>query len=71
VRLNLYWRGRDVIDVEVHVFRRRRGSEDNEPTLQSEDKEPTLQAAGQLAASELAEPMEPDTYVRIPFGFHA
>lgn len=61
MRLNLYWRGRDVIDVEVHAWRKR-------PDDSAEDDGPTLRAAGHLQSSERAEPMTPDTAVRIGFG---
>lgn len=60
MRLNLYWRGRDVLDVELHVWRRR-GDEQPEPNAGIE-----ATAGGNF---ELAEPMEaPDTTVRIGFG---
>lgn len=59
VRLNLYWRGRDVIDVELHVWRRRA---DDEPG----DECPKLTAAPGLQGVSRAAPMEPDTAV---FGF--
>lgn len=63
MRLNLYWRGRDVIDIEVHVWRLR--DEDDE------DEGPALQASGHLAASELADGTpSPDTYAQaLSFGF--
>ena len=55
MRLNLYWRGWDLVDVEVHLVRRR---PDDEPVEVSN-------SGGQF---ELAEPMEaPDTTVRIGF----
>ncbi len=62
MRLNLYWRGCDVIDIEVHVWKMRRADEDIAETA------PSMQAAPHLAASELANDMAPDTRV---FGFHA
>ncbi len=62
MRLNLYWRGRDVIDIEAHVWRKR----DDDAAA---EEPPKLQAAGQLADASLAEPMDcPDTTVRIGFG---
>ena len=39
MRLNLYWRGRDVIDVEVHMWRRR---DDDQP----QGSAPKLEASG-------------------------
>ena len=57
MRINVYWRGRDVIDVEFHLWRRR----EDEP-----QRLPTLQAVGYLADSDRAEPMQPDTTT---FGF--
>lgn len=59
MRLNLYWRGRDVIDVELHLWRTR---PDDAPT----DLGPTLRATGHLQDSSRSTPMEPDTAV---FGF--
>lgn len=53
MRLVLTIRGTDVIDLELLW-----------PSKRTEP--PVIQAAGELAASELAEPMEPDTAV---FGF--
>lgn len=60
MRLNLYWRGIDLIDIEVHVMRPRdQGCDHGDgPTLQASD-------GGQF---ELADEMEsPDTSVRIGF----
>jgi hypothetical protein len=59
MRLNLYWRGRDVIDVEVHLWRKR---EDDQP-----DNGPTLRAAGHLQDADRAEMVRPDTFV-VGFG---
>lgn len=59
MRLNLYWRGRDVIDVELHVWKKR-----EDPPA---DDGPPLRAAGHLQDAARAEPMaHPDTVV---FGF--
>lgn len=58
MRLNLYWRGRDVVDVELHLWRKR----DDETTSDA----PKLEAAGHLQDSTRAEPCEPDTKT---FGF--
>jgi len=59
VRLNLYWRGWDLVDVEVHLVRRR-PDDLGEPLV--------LEASGN-GQFELAEPMDtPDTSVRIGFG---
>ena len=61
MRLNLYWRGRDVLDIEAHLWRKR--PDDDEP------EQPKLQAAANLADSSRAEPMDaPDTYVAFGFG---
>lgn len=58
MRLTLYWRGRDVIDVEVHAWKKR-ADDGSEP--------PKMEAVGYLADSSRAEPTdEPDTRV---FGF--
>jgi hypothetical protein len=35
VRLNLYWRGWDLIDVELHLCRRRPDDDDDGPTLRA------------------------------------
>lgn len=60
MRLNLHWRGRDVIDVELHVWRMR---PDDEP------ERPKLAAAPGLQASELAENFgDPDTIAGFGFG---
>jgi hypothetical protein len=57
VRLNLYWRGWDLVDIEVHLVRRRPADNDG-PVLESA-------AGGQF---ELAEPEPyPDTRVRVGF----
>lgn len=62
MRLNLYWRGRDVVDVEVHVWKRR----DPEPV----DRGPALQARAALADTAIADPFgDPGTIVS--FGFCA
>lgn len=60
MRLNLYWRGRDVIDIEAHLWRKR-VDEDAEP-------EPIVAGLAHLPGSELADDTEPDTYVHV-FGF--
>lgn len=61
MRLTLCWRGRDVFDVELHVWRRREDDKSEEA--------PQMQAVGYLADSSRAEPMEcPDTTVS-SFGF--
>lgn len=54
MRLNLYWRGRDVIDIEAHIWRRRR-----------EDDDTTVIHAS-LPVSDASEPIDPDTWA---FGF--
>lgn len=59
LRLNLYWRGRDVIDVEVHLWKKREDSDQPEP--------PKLEASSG-GLQERAEPFGgPDTAVS--FGF--
>ena len=64
MRLNLYWRGRDVIDVEVHVWKRRA---DDACDDDCGCTGPALESSGN-GQFELAEPMEaPDTTVRIGF----
>ena len=60
MRLTLYWRGRDVLDLELHVWKRRAAAD--APDL------PRIEAAGHLVDSERAEPTEPDTTT---FGFGA
>lgn len=61
MRLNLYWRGRDIIDIELHVWRLR--DDDPQPG-------PVLEAAAG-GEFERADPMEaPDTTVRIGFRSH-
>jgi hypothetical protein len=62
MRLNLYWRGRDVIDVELHVWKKR-----EERTLDGNG--PTLQATGGGQA-ERAEPYG-DPATQHGFGFSA
>jgi len=61
VRLNLYWRGIDIIDLEVHVLRPR--------PVEVEDcgcGDETLAASG--GQFELADDLEaPDTRVRVGF----
>lgn len=56
MRLNLYWRGRDVIDIEAHVWRKR-PSENSEVLVRNTSLD-----------TGFAEDTEPDTYVR-GFGF--
>lgn len=58
MRLSLHWRGRDVIDIDAHLWRKR---DDDQP-----DRGPTLQAAAHLEDADRAEPAQPDTPV---FGF--
>lgn len=58
MRLNLYWRGRDVIDIELHIWRKRDEASDTGA--------PTLEAVGYLADSSRAEATQPDTTT---FGF--
>ena len=53
MRLTLYWRGRDVLDIEAHLWKKR---EEPEP-----DNAPKLEAVGYLADSSRAEPSQPDT----------
>lgn len=64
MRLNWYWRGIDVIDVEVHANCLR--VEVFSPREDEQGDAPRIEAAGHLAASEIAEPIEPDTST---FGF--
>lgn len=59
MRLNLYWRGRDVIDVELHVWRQRAEDDGDEP--------PTLQASGGGQAERAETFGDPGTVVS--FGF--
>lgn len=62
MRVNLYWRGRDVIDVELHVWKRRADDDKTE-------EPPKLQAAAHPVDVSRAEPMScPDTTVSIGFG---
>jgi len=61
VRLNLYWRGRDVLDVELHLWRRR-----DEPTAEAA---PTMQANGGGQAERSDHFGDPATIVT--FGFQA
>jgi hypothetical protein len=56
MRLTLHWRGRPLLAVDLVAT-----SPEDDPGG------PTLEAAGNLQASDLAEPMEPDTRV-IGFG---
>lgn len=58
MRLNLYWRGRDVIDIELHAWRKREDTPD--------DEAPRLQAAAHPVDTSRAEPMQPDCTT---FGF--
>jgi hypothetical protein len=62
VRLTLYWRGYDLLDVELHLIRRR--PDDDPPDHDG----PALEAGGSLESSDRAEPYgDPATVVR--FGF--
>ncbi len=63
MRINVYWRGRDVIDVELHVWEKR----DDGPV----DEGPTLQATGGGIAELSGQDSRPDTSVRIGFGSRA
>jgi hypothetical protein len=54
MRLNLYWRGFDIVDVEVHLFRRRIDGDD------------VLITRTMLEDSERSDAIDPDTWV---FGF--
>lgn len=58
MRLNLYWLGRDVIDIELHVWKKRDETQ--------ESQGPSLEAVGYLADSSRAEATQPDTTT---FGF--
>ena len=58
MRLNLYWRGIDLIDIELHLFRPR--ADEDQPEV------PVIQAAAHPVDVSRAEPMEPDT---MAFGF--
>ena len=58
MRLNLYWRGRDIVDVEMHLWRKREDDDSPEP--------PELTAGANLQDSGRSEPMDPDT---VTFGF--
>lgn len=65
MRLNLYWRGRDVLDIEAHVWKRR----PPEPKPKPEPEGPALHAAPHLADTAYARDFgPPDTVV---FGFCA
>ncbi len=61
MRINIYWRGVDLLDIEAHVFRMRAAA--------NEDQGPALQAAPHLAASEIALPTDPELSASTPFGF--
>lgn len=58
MRLNLYWRGWDLIDIEAHLLSRRRDDDD------------MIVVRTLLEGSEMAEEIEPDTRV-FGFGFGA
>lgn len=58
MRLTLSWRGRDVIDVEIHAWRKH----------VDEPEQPKLMASGNLQDFSRAEPMAPDTAVCFGFG---
>ena len=60
MRINVYWRGRDVIDIELHIWKRREDS--------AQDDGPTLQASGG-GLQERAEPYG-DPMTQVSFGFH-
>jgi len=59
MRLNVYWRGRDVIDVEVHLWRKRDDDEQPDP--------PKLEASGGGQVERADHFGDPDTAVS--FGF--
>lgn len=62
MRLSLYWRGRDVLDVELHVWRKR---DDDQP----EPDAPRLEASGGGGQAERADAFgDPDTIVSFGFG---
>ena len=63
MRLNLYWRGIDLIDVELHLFRHR---DDDEPTGQP----PVLSAAAHpVDVSRADGPAWQDDQPVVVFGF--
>jgi hypothetical protein len=61
VRVNLYWRGRDVLDVELHQWRKR---EDTPP----HGSPPKLEATGGGQAERADTFGDPDTIVSFGFG---
>ena len=61
MRLNLYWRGRDVIDIEAHLWRKRA---DDQP----QPEPPTLEATGGGQAERAEHFGDPDTIVSFGFG---
>lgn len=61
MRLNLYWRGRDVIDIELHAWRRR---DDGQP----QDGAPNLEASGGGHAERAATYGDPATIASFGFG---
>lgn len=63
VRLNLYWRGRDVIDVELHLWRKR--PDDATP----ESDGPKLEASGGGSSERASTFGDPMTIAG--FGFQA
>lgn len=61
MRLNLYWRGRDVIDVELHVWKQRKDDE-------TPGNSPKLKASGGGQAERADQFGDPDTVVVFGFG---
>ncbi len=61
VRLNLYWRGRDVLDVELHVWRKR---DDSPADLGA----PRLEATSGGQAERAESFGDPDTKTSFGFG---
>lgn len=61
MRLNLYWRGRDVVDIELHVWKQRADDE-------QKPKQPRLQATGGGMAERAERFGDPDTIVSFGFG---
>lgn len=60
MRINIFWRGFDLLDIEAHAFRRRPD--------EKVEVGPKLEAVGYLADSSRAEPMQPDTSAAFGFG---
>ncbi|MCW2763860.1 MAG: hypothetical protein JWR85_4061 [Marmoricola sp.] len=57
MKLNLYWRGRDVIDIELHLWRLRK------TTTVVKDDGPSLRAGASLQSAAFAKPTTPQTTI--------